>query len=297
MRRTISTSILFFAVALLVAFGVYGCSSGGDSSTSGANVKAVILGGCTLNENGTVSRFIQSFATSDEDITSTNPATLQYPDGSTTGYIRFQATGITANNYYFGDSNQNYGSIKDPFTEYTQRQLSTTYTNYNEPFNGVYTVKMGKKSKDIALTQSDYMPVINIADIETQAGAGKLRVGAGDTITIKNQVNTRYRYFCRIYDTELGNGVVDNYWTWADVRAFSWTDTNGMRDFFLYSTKSPQNDVVTFDIPGGILNAGNDNLAVVITVYDSSAILSDTGGDFDSLTYPTSEVVFYLSGI
>lgn len=294
--RKVTTIILILLFAAVVFF-ISSCGGGTGSSEIVSSSSAVLLGGYTLNDGSTITKKIRSFAASNSDIQDLSTATLEYPNGSTTGYDDFVTGGITAENYYTGDTTVNYGQVSDPMTEYTQRQLYTDYENYPETFNGTYKVKLGDSSKDITLNQQSYLSALHTDEISTNAGSGYLYVTSGDTITLSNQTNANFRYLCRIYQGEQSGSTVETYWTSTDVRGLSWIDTDNLADFFLYELQAAENNEVEFDVPGGIFTPGSEDLTVVISAYDTGNITSDTDGDFRSLTWPVSEIVLTLTGI
>jgi hypothetical protein len=301
MKKLVNYGILLLVLSL--ALFIASCSSGegGDTPHNPELVEAVYLGGHTLNNRGNTSTFIYSTASSKRNIRNNSPRKITLPDSSEIQYT-INTGAKAANKYYFGNSITNRGSIIDPFTETTRRQLFAYHPSSSvEPW--IYTIAIGSQSKEVLLAQGSYLPALNINNVSTNPSTPNniLNVLAGDTITLSGQNNSGLRYLCRIYDTALNNDhtLYNAYWTSADIRNMDLTSVESIRDFVLYQTEIPVGDQVSFTIPGTILSTGNGfaNLLVIITGYDTSYMNADTDGDFQSLIFPQTELVMEMQGI
>ena len=290
-NKNFNHSALALAMIVLLAAVFSGCTSGttngsGTVTTSGTNV---LLWSITSRQPGQSPenyRFMRSSVASSSLISSADPRTLQFPDGSTYSY---QATSgsVTANNYYIGNTNDNYGSIADPLSETGQRQLNLDL-EYPETLNGDYKVTLDSLSKTFNYPLSNYMDYVSEGDV--QFGSGNTTFQAsGDAIILNNQNNSNYRYFCRIYNDLQSPGVYQNYWTSADVRNIVWTNPDSLSDFILNQTVAPIGGSVRFDVPGEVLNTDSGTI-IVIWAFDTTAVDTDSDGNFKSFTFAVSEL-------
>jgi hypothetical protein len=290
------------AALLVTILFMAGCGSGeggGGEVDKNQPVDSVLLGGCTVNNNGTIDSFIYSVQASSHNIKNNSPRTLTLPDSFTVNYNVLTGP-ATADLYYFGNSLLPVGPITDPFSETTQRQLYA-YRKLSAMHHGIYTIESGLQAKDVLVPQGNFLAPLNINNISTQAGPGLLRVVVGDTITLSGQTDPNLRYFCRIFDTakDPSGSSFQRLWTYADVRDFNWKSTQNVKSFFMNNTKTASGGSVSFTIPPLALQtaATPDNLRVIITAYDISLMEPDTSGAFETMVFPISEMVFYLRGI
>jgi len=295
-KKIIVTALTIIMLATI--FLISGCSTALNAIMGNTTrvTAAILFSGVTLYQDGVASQYVVGEAASQELISNANPAFIKFPDG--TDYDFSPVTGgLEAQNYFFGQSPTNQGSIVDPMYETQYRQLRLKQA-INEPISGKYTAGIEKSRIDIDVNQSDYLPSLVPDDISTTAGENMINVTAGDTITVNNQNNAYYRYLCRIYDTRISDTAVDNYWSSTDLRVINWTNVEDLEDFFIYNLDTPSNGKVTFRVPGGILNPGQSNLLLVISAYDTRTMNSDPGeGDLSSFTYGLSEIRLYYNGI
>jgi hypothetical protein len=298
MKKLLKYGVYFLTVCLALFIG--GCSTdeGGNDPHHNRPVRTVFLGGHTYNNKGTVSTFLFSMAASNENIKYNSPRTLTLAETVTSYHVNTE--NVSANNYFFGNSILNHGVIHDPLKEKIKRQLYAVRTASSfSP--GTYTVEIGSQTKEVIVNQQAFLPVLSASNVSTGPlwPDNHLNVTVGDTITLSGQTNPNLRYFCRIYDTALDSShtLYTSYWTSKDVRNLNWLSAESVRTFLLNSTESPQSGKVTFTIPPLALNRGTGNLLVIITAYDTSMINIDTGGDFETLVFPQTQLDMIMSGI
>lgn len=284
-------------IAMVLLTFIVGCSSGGGDSTEPPPQTAtttVILTAYTRRipaANPPAVGFVRCDAASRNSIKNQDPKSIKFPDNSS--YTLASTSGsVTANDYYVGNSATSLGSINDPLSETTLRQLNVD-VQYVNALNGDYTFTLGSQSKTFQLPVENYMSQVSESDITLASGGPDLRV-SGDTIYLNNQNTPGYRYFCRIYNGALETGGYERYWTSADVRNLDWTDPNSLSDFCLNKTVAPVNGTVSFVIPGGVLQQEN-NMQVIIWAFDTTAVTSDTSGSFKSFTWAISELKWLVN--
>jgi len=294
-KRLFVRLVMSVAVLAIITAFVAGCTAGtteggGGDTPTGTNVLLWAITSRMPGNQPQDVRFMRSSVASSSTVSSANPRTIRFPDGRTFSYL-VTSGGVSANNYFIGNSNVNYGFISDPLSETNQRQLNYDL-EYPETLDGEYVVTLNSLSKSVEYPQGNYMGYISQGDVQFGSGQTTLQ-STGDAVILLNQYNPNYRYFCRIYNSRLDHSVFDNYWTSADVRNISWTNSDSLSDFILNRTIAPIGGTVRFDIPGGVLAADSSSI-LTIWAFDTTAVEADGSGNFNSFTFAVSELRWEL---
>lgn len=285
-RYLISMMILSL---VFISLGCSNDSTSDNNSVSGS--KSMVLHSVTSRSQsqGSTYYFETAEACSNSDLSSLDSVWFTTPDG--TNYEMGLLTGyIISSHYYYGSSGKDHGELRDPFSESAQRQFGTGAIEVAEPLNGEYRGKIGGDTdKKFDYSQKTYLDVISENDVYTGTGNGIVNVTSGDTITIKNQNKSGYKYFCIIYNNFVTENQCENIWASADISTIDWVDVNDTESFYLNSTVSPTNGSVSFDIPGGVLTP-QDDMVVMLFAVNTSTVNTDTSGDFRTLVAAQSRL-------
>lgn len=288
---------LISLMILSLVFISLGCTNEGNTNdnNSVSGTKSMVVQSITSRSqvSGTTSYFVSAEGCSNSDLSSLDSVWFTTPDG--TNYQMGLMTGyILASHYYYGTSGKDHGELRDPFSESAQRQFGTGALEVSEPLNGEYRGKIGGDTdKKFDYSQKTYLDVISESDVSTKTGNGIVNVTSGDTITIRNQDKSGYKYFCIIYNNFVTENQCENIWASADISTIDWVNVNDTEDFYLGSTKSPTNGTVSFDIPGGVLTPEQEMVIMVFAV-NTSTVNTDTGGDFRTLVAAQSRLRLVL---
>lgn len=289
-KRTMGLLMMTVIIAAIVICGCSTSNNDGESHTMSMIIWADSYSSSSANQN-----LLIGFGCSDSDISGIGTKSVVIPEG--TQLTMSAITGsYTAQNYYVGNSTANLGPIDDPHYDTAQRQYSTGNYTQATYLNGIYNGAMGDKAKNFTFNQSNFLSHLSATDVTTGTGGTSFDVVNGDTITVSNQNDSSLRYYCVIYNSFVDTYNVQNLWSSADIRKIDYVDTDAYANFLANDTVAPVNGTVTFTVPGGILDAGTDNLRVVVYAVNTSTLNSDTTGEFRTLVVAFKELVLSYTG-
>ncbi len=284
---------LLMLTVIIAAFIICGCSTSNDDGET--HTMSMVLWANTLSSNSTTQNLLTVFGCSDSDISGIGTKSVVIPDDTQLTMSKISGT-YTAQNYYVGSSTNNLGPIDDPHFDTAQRQYSTGNYSQVTSLNGIYNGAMGEKAKNFTFNQTNFLSALSASDVATGTGGSSFDVVNGDTISIYNQNDSSLRYYCVIYNSFVDTYNVQNIWASADIRKIDYVDTDAYASFLTNDTVAPVNGTVTFSVPGGLLDAGTDNVSVVIYAINTSTLNSDTTGDFRTLVVAFKELPILFTG-
>ena len=277
-------------LVLALVFSVVGCSSDSEENSTTSGTKSIVMHAITQRSSSTSEtyKYVNAYACSNSDISSVGD--VYFTTNENDHYLMGLQTGYNVGeHYYYGTSGKDHGEIRDPFAESAQRQWATGAIEAEEPLNGDYRSKIGDVDKTYEFNQSTYLTEINENDVSTGSGGGVLDVTNGDTITIKNQDGSGYRYFVMIYNNVVSSTQCENIWASADIREIDWVNVKDTEDFYVNYTKAAVDGKVTFEVPGGVLTPEQEMIVMIFAVR-SNTVNSDTNGDFYTLVAAQSRL-------
>ena len=284
---------LLMVMVIITTIIICGCSTTNDDGES--HTMSMILWANSYSSNSATQDLLIAFGCSDSNISGIGTKSVVIPDNTQLTMSQMSGS-YTAQNYYIGNSTNNLGPIEDPHYDSAQRQYSTGNYTQATYLNGIYNGAMGDKAKNFTFNQSDFMTPLSSTDLATGTGGSIVDVVNGDTITLYNQNDSSLRYYCVIYNSFVDSYNVQNIWASADIRKIDYVDTDAYANFLANDTVAPVNGTVTFTIPGGILDAGTDNISVVVYAVNTTTLNSDTTGEFRTLVVAFKQLVVSYTG-
>jgi hypothetical protein len=270
------------AVAVLAIFFA-GCGNTETTATDTTitpTLSMLMTASTDSSPDGDTTYSMQAYGASNSDISEIGRVALKDADGNTHDLSKITGYLIGAN-YFVGESNEDLGEVRDPFSETAQRQYYTYAMEIADPLNGTYKGVMGDESKEFTYDLENYMTPIDVDDIVFGSGDYNLSIN-GDTITLYNQNYSTRRYLCMIYNKYDGSQTYDRIWASSDIRDIDWVDVNSTANFIANDLTAPENGTVRFIIPAGVLTPDTET-TVIIIAFNTSYLDADTSGDFRTL--------------